>query len=476
MQLTHFRTRYLLPVLMAACLVGAATAGQLNVLLIVVDDLDEEVSFLGDTAAKTPQMERLARESAVFARAYCQSPICGPSRNSFLTGRYPHKTGLYSLDPLFRDVEELKDVTALPQHFRNNGYWSATVGKIFHSKPDKESFDTIHGWMGAFGPFPENPINLDPELPVHPFYDWGPYLEDEETADYKVAQSAVGFLRKASQMDQPFFISVGFFRPHCPLYAPQRWFDLHPLDEIEALGDQSADLDDIPGYAKRLIGYERRQVYNRFLQREGRARSFLQAYRACVSHTDSCIGLVLDALEESGQADNTIVVLLGDHGVQNGKKNLWYKRTLWEASNRVPLVIKTPGVAKAQVVETPVGLIDLFPTLCELAGLETPSGLDGRSLAALTRGGNEAIARQPVLSVFGPGNFSLRSADWRYIRYADGAEELYDHRVDPDERTNLALDPAYLPVLAEFRPLVPVDSAPFARGSKGFGSDLFPGN
>ncbi|QHI68834.1 sulfatase [Tichowtungia aerotolerans] len=458
---------------MVAGLLTQGVMGAPNVLFIAVDDLNTEVGFLGDAHAKTPNMDRLAEQSVVFRRAYCQSPICGPSRNSLLTGRYPHHTGLYSLDPMFRDVEALEDVVSLPQHFRKNGYWSATVGKIYHSKPDPESFDTNHGWMGAFGPFPEKTIHLDSELPVHPYYDWGAFLEDEETADYKVAQSACGFIEKAAKTDQPFFISVGFFRPHCPMYAPQKWFDLHPLEDIVPLPDQSADLKDIPAYGKKLIRYFGRQDYNRFLRENNRAASFLQAYRACVSFTDHCIGQVLDALEKSGQADNTIVVLFGDHGVQNGKKNLWYKRTLWEASTQVPLLIKPAGNSVLQTVQTPVGLIDIYPTLCELAGLEQPAGLEGTSLAGLMRG--EKQVRAPVLSVFGPDNFALRSDRWRYIRYADGAEELYDHRNDPDERTNLALNPENASVLDEFRPQVPKHSEPFAPGSSGLGSGAFPG-
>jgi arylsulfatase A-like enzyme len=452
---------------------SAAAEKMPNVLFIAVDDLNTEVGFLGDPHAKTPNMDRLAEQSVVFSRAYCQSPICGPSRSSFLTGRYPHHTGLYSLDPMFRDVEELKEVISLPQHFRKNGYWSATVGKIYHSKPDPESFDVIHGWMGAFGPFPEETIHLNPELPVHPYYDWGAFLEDEETADYKVAQSACGFIEKATETDEPFFISVGFFRPHCPLYAPQKWFDLHPLEGIVPLPDQSEDLTDIPAYGKKLVSYFGRQDYNRFLRENNRAASFLQAYRACVSFTDHCIGRVLDALEKSGQADHTIVVLFGDHGVQNGKKNLWYKRTLWEASTQVPLLIKPVGTSAGQAVKMPVGLIDLYPTLCELTGLEAPGGLDGTSLTGLMRG--EKTDRDPVLSVFGPDNFALRSDRWRYIRYADGSEELYDHRNDPDEKTNLADNPEYAPVLNEFRPQVPKKSIPFAPGSKGIGSGAFLG-
>ena len=459
-------------VLSAILLWVPAMAAQPNILFIMVDDLNAEVGFLGDPKAKTPNMDRLAAKSVIFNKAYCQAPICGPSRNSMLTGRYPHNTGLYSLYPLFSDVDELKNIVALPHHFRNNGYWSASAGKIYHSKPAPQSFDTNAGWHGGFGPFPQKPIHLSANLNVHPFYDWGAYLVDEETTDYKVAQSAINYIKQAASQQKPFFISAGFFRPHCPLYVPQRWFDLHPLDKIAALPDQSSDMSDISGYAKKLVSYFGNQSYNRFLHDSNHTAAFQQAYRACVSYVDHCIGMVLNELEKSGQANNTIVIIAGDNGMQNGQKNLWWKRTLWEASTQVPLLIKPLGVLSGNTVASPVGLIDLYPTLCDLTGLAHPNGLEGHSLTGLMRG--ETTKRNPALSSFGPGNFALRSERWRYIRYADGSEELYDHQKDSKEMTNLALNPEFSSILAEFRPMVPKESKPFAPGSKDLGSNAFP--
>jgi arylsulfatase A-like enzyme len=450
---------------------AAFAADRPNVLFMMVDDLNTDVGFLGDMDAKTPHLDRLAEQGTVFKNAHCAAPICGPSRNSLLTGIYPHKTGLYGLDPLFREVDDLKNLVALPQLFRENGYSAPCVGKIYHTKPDPESFDKFYGWFGAFGPFPENPIHLDPDLPVHPYYDWGPFLTEPETADAQVAQTAVRLIKKAAETEQPFFLSVGFFRPHCPLYAPQEWFDKHPLDTIEPATDQSDDLADIPAYAKKLVNYQERQTYSKWL-RDGHSASFLQAYRACVSFSDHCAGKVLAALEETGLADNTIVVLCGDHGVHNGRKNLWYKRTLWNASTQVALVIKAPG-RRPRRIQTAVGLIDIYPTLCELAGLEPPQPLDGRSLVNLMDGEKET--RPPALTSHGPGNFSLQDERWHYIRYADGSEELYDRSADPQERTNLAGEPESEDIIARFAPFVPETSEPFAPGSAGLASPAFPG-
>jgi arylsulfatase A-like enzyme len=463
-----------MPGLLGVPVVFAADSAAPNVLFIVVDDLNTEVGFLGDPHAITPNMDRLAAQSTVFENAHCQAPICGPSRNSFLTGKYPHHTGLYGLDPLFRDVPALATLTSLPQHFRGNGYESFCVGKIYHQKADPESFDKNFGWFGAFGPFPEKTINLDPDLPVHPYYDWGPFLEEPETADFNVAQTTARLIRESASAKKPFFIATGFFRPHCPLYAPQKWFDLHPIDQISSVTNQSDDVEDIPPYGRRLVSYYSRQNYSEWLLEGERSASFLQAYRACVSFTDHCLGIVLDALKESGLEDNTIVVFLGDQGVQNGQKNLWYKRTLWSKTTRVPLLIKMQG-EKERRIKAPVGLIDIFPTLCDLSGLAQPEGLDGLSLAGLIDGKAGAENRPPVITSHGPGNFSLCDERWCYIRYADGSQELYDHLNDPEERKNLAANPEYKSVIEKFTPFVPEASVPFVPGCSGLASDAFPG-
>lgn len=440
-----------------------------NVVLIVVDDLNADVGFLGREWAKTPELDRLAGRSLVFENAHCQAPICGPSRNSILTGRYPHSTGLYALEPLFRDVPALERLKSLPQWFREHGYRTAVVSKIYHAKPDKLGQDDFHGGYG-FGPFPEAPLSLDKDLPVHPFYDFGEYLTDAETTDASVAAKAGELAKELAAGSQPFFLAVGFLRPHCPMYAPKRWFDLHPLSGIAPYEDQSADLEDVPAYARKLV--PRENVYHRWLLLQDRARRFQQSYRAAVSFVDHCIGLFIETLRGAGLEDNTIIVLTSDHGVQNGRKNVWFKRTLWEASTHVPLLIRLPGQEQSRRFDAPVGLIDIFPTLCDLAGLPAPDGLEGHSLVPLVEG--REMDRPPVLTSHGPGNFAVRDKRWRYIRYADGSEELYDHATDPDERTNLAGDPAFTPEKKRLGTSVPVTWVDFAPGSQGIGSAAFP--
>lgn len=460
--------------LLAAGNASTATPARPNVLFIVIDDLNTDVGFLGDTHAGTPCMDKLAGKSVVFENAHCQAPICGPSRNSFLTGKYPHHTGLYGLEPMFREVDDLKGITTLPQYFRENGYTSTGIGKIFHTKPDGKSFDKTFGWFGAFGPFPPQPIHPDKDLHVHTYYDWGPYLEDPETADYKVAETAVQCLKEAASSEKPFFLSVGFFRPHCPLYAPQHWFDIHPLDSIAPAKDGTEDMADISPYAMKLVSYGAIRKFSQWLLQDNRSAGFLQAHRACVSLTDHCVGMVWDALVQAGLEKNTIVVLLSDQGVQNGKKNLWFKRTLWEATTRVPLLIRTPQQDREQKIRTPVGLIDLYPTLCELAGLPVPAGLDGLSLLPLMQGRADATNRPPALTTYGPGNSSLRDDRWRYIHYADGSEELYDHSTDPEERNNLASSPESASVIKRLKPFLPNEYKDFAPGTAGLGSGAFP--
>lgn len=446
-----------------------------NILFIVSDDMNDELGFLGNISAKSPHLDQLASQSVVFESAYCQSPICGPSRNSFLTGRYPHKTGLYGLDPLFRDTKKWENLVALPQFFKEHGYSSNAVGKIYHTKADPKSFDQFFGWFGGFGATPKQLINLDPKLPVTPMYDWGPRSEDSETSDYKVADQAIELIREKSQEQKPFFIAAGFFRPHCPTYAPQRWFDLHPLETIPKERDRSDEVKEVPPYALKLVNYNDNQKFTQWLLHTGKSESYIQAYWACVSEMDYNVGRVLDSLKASGKFDNTIIVFCGDQGMQNGSKNLWFKRTLWEKTARVPLIIKPAANTSSLRIKAPVGLIDIYPTLCELTGLPAQEGLDGKSLAGLIQKKEDEKSRSPALTCFGPGNFSLRNDRYRYTRYADGSEELYDHETDPNEIHNLAKKPELKPVIDQFSPFVPVTSEPFIEGTKDMGSSAFPG-
>jgi choline-sulfatase len=451
----------------------------LNVLFIIVDDLSRQVGFLGDESASTPSMDTLAQSSIVFENAFAQAPLCNPSRVSFLTGVYPHYTGIYGLKPNFWELEEYADLLTLPQHFRKNGYHTGSVGKVLHHERHSPSFDLVEGWFGAFGPFPPEPLNLEPNSQFSKYFDWGPLLDETETADYQVASAAMEYIRSAPYGDSPFFLAVGFFRPHVPLYAPQEYFDLHPISSVQVPVTERSTIEEIGDFAKQLISYNSGQKFNTYLQDQDRARGFLQAYRASVSLTDSQVGRVLGELEESGHADETIVVMIGDHGVQNGAKNLWFKRTLWEQTAGVPMLISIPGVVPRRI-DMPVGLVDLFPTLSEIAGLPAPDQLQGISLVPWIEApdGVYGRVREPVLTVHGPGNVSIRDGRWRYIRYADGSEELYDHWQDTIESVNLVADdqdPEIQNALESLRYSIPEVFSDFAPGTEGMSSAAYPG-
>jgi len=450
-----------------------------NVLFLIVDDLNTQVGFLGDETAHTPRMDALANESIIFEHAYAQAPICNPSRTSFLTGIYPHSTGLYGQRPEFWEVEGYDGAVTLPLHFRNNGYHTASIGKVTNYRRHTPSFDYTKGWFGAFGPFPDAPLNLPENSGFSKYFDWGPLLEEPETADYKVASAAVDYLRSEKFCESPFFLAVGFFRPHVPLFAPKKYFDLHPLATVNPPVTRETTVTAIPEFAKQLVSYSSEQRFNRFLSEEDRGRGFLQAYRASVSLADEQIGRILDSLAESDHAQNTIVVIIGDHGVQNGAKNLWFKRTLWEKTLAVPMVIHIPDYPYRRM-DMPVGLIDLFPTLSEIAGLTIPAQVEGVSLLPWIDSpeGDVGRVREPVITVHGPGNVSIRDQRWRYIRYEDESEELYDHSNDPDESSNLVAGESVhelQPILEGFRHLIPATFSGFAPGTSGMASAAYPG-
>ncbi|MBW7862901.1 MAG: sulfatase [Candidatus Hydrogenedentes bacterium] len=458
-------------VLGAACASGAAAGNpdtRPNVLFISIDDLNDWVGCLGGhPQANTPNLDRLAGEGVLFENAHCQAPICTPSRGSLLSGMLPSTTGLYFLAPQYREAETLRDSVSLPQYFREHGYLSLGVGKTFHTGTDPLSFDEYGGEMGSFGPRPEKKLSLPKG---HPLWDWGAFPErDEEMPDHKIALWAKDKL--AQPHDRPFFLSVGFYRPHVPMYAPQKWFDLHPRGGIILPEASPDDLADIPPFALDLT-YGAAAPRHEYVVSLNEWDHAVQSYLACTSFVDHCVGIVLDALRDSGHADNTLVVLWGDHGFHLGEKMRWEKRSLWEEATRAPLMLAGPGVRRGGRCRRPVGMIDLYPTLAELCGLPPKAGLDGQSLRPLVEDPDTPWER-PALTTFGPDNHSLRSERYRYTRYADGSEELYDHDNDPNEGTNLAGKAGSADIIAEMRPWLPkVNRAPLP-GSKGSNSPLY---
>ncbi len=452
---------------------AAETAAKPNLLFIAIDDLNDWVGCLdGHPQARTPNIDRLAKRGTLFVNAHCQGPICGPSRASLLSGYYPHVTGIYQ-QPKGKAME--KDRTffhgrMVSHYFADHGYRTLAVGKITHGYSAKLAFDSYGGKFDGSGPKPSGGRRFNYHLPDVPWTgtqtDWGAFPEkDDDMSDHKSADWAVE--RLAGESKDPFFLAVGFIRPHVPFYVPQKWFDLFPLDAVQLPPVRNDDLRDVPEISRRIHELPK---YPRlvFLQRNDNEqfRKCVQAYLACVAFVDHQVGRVLDAMDKGPHADNTVVVLFSDHGYHLGEKDRVSKHSLWEESARVPLIVvpaKSQGgqFGKAgQLCSKPVGLIDLYPTMLEMCGLPAKKSNQGNSMVPLLRNPS-ADWRFATLTTYARGNHSLRSERYRYLRFEDGSEELYDHAQDPNEWTNLATRPKYVELLKQFRRELPAEEAPY---------------
>ncbi len=444
-------------------------AGQrANVLFIAIDDQNDWVGPLGGhPLAKTPNLDRLAVRGTTFLNAHVQSPLCNPSRTSLMLGLRPTTTGIYGLSPWFRRLPQWQDRVTLPQHFKAHGYRTFTTGKIYHGGvggPQQRAaeFD-VWGPPGGVGARPEKKLIPPTPMGNHPLMDWGVFPHrDEDKQDYKVASWAVEQIGNMPK-DQPFFLATGFFLPHVPCYATPKWFDLYPDDESVLPAVKEDDRDDTPRFSW-YLHWRLPEPRLKWMRENNQWRNLVRSYLACTSFVDAQVGRLLDALEESGLADNTIVVLWGDHGYHLGEKDITGKNTLWERSTRVPLIFAGPGVRAGQRCTRPAELLDMYPTLVELCGLAERDDLEGISLVPQLRDATAARQR-PAITSHNQGNHGVRSERWRYIRYADGSEELYDHQNDPQEWTNLAGDPEFASVLEEHRRWLPEIDVPPASGS-----------
>jgi len=431
-----------------------------NVLSICFDDLNDWIEPLrGHPQVKTPNFNRLAERCVTFNHAYCAAPICNPARAALLTGVMPASSSLYYLKPLIRECEATRRAVTLPQQFARHGYHSVGVGKIFHQRDDLE-FEEYAGTFGAFGPVPEQPVTCGL---THRLWDWGnwPGLTDEMMPDYQIAEWAGARLQQ--RFDRPFFLAVGFRRPHVPMYAPPRWFDLYPLEQVELPPHRESELADVPPYGQDL-SWSFVAPRHEWIVRHGEWRHAVQSYLACVSFVDAQLGRLLDALDRSPHAANTLIVLWSDHGFHLGTKQRWGKRSLWEPATHIPLMFAVPGMRGGRVCERTVGQLDIYPTLMDLCGLPQPMDLQGRSLVPLLEDPQQAWP-WPALTSFGQNNHAVRSENWRYIVYADGSEELYDHRRDPHEFTNLAREPQHREIIERHREWLPQINQPMVAGS-----------
>ena len=422
-----------------------------NVLLIAIDDLNDWIGCMGGhPQAQTPHMDRLAARGVLFNNAHCQSPVCNPSRASMMTSLYPSTTGLYFLSPHLSRSLVAKKNTLMPQRFLDEGYYVTGAGKLFHAAQNQKYLPNYAGDFGGFGPFPKKKISPFPGMRL---WDWGVFpAEDSMMPDYKIA--AWGAKQLAKLHDKPLFLATGFYTPHVPQYAPQKWFDLYPMESLQLPKVIVEDLKDISEYGSNITRLRHVAPTMDWVKENAQWKPLVQSYLACISFTDHQIGKMLDALDASRYKDNTYVVLYSDHGFHQGEKERFAKRSLWEDGTRTPMIIAGPGIAKGKVCSKPTQLLDIYPTLLELAGLQADPKLEGNSLVPLLKN-PQADWPHYARTSFGPGNYAIVSEDYRYIHYNDGSEEFYDHSKDTHEWNNVITHPEYAERIKNHRAQIP---------------------
>jgi iduronate 2-sulfatase len=431
----------------------SALAQKPNVLFLAVDDLRAELGCYGVEHVYSPNIDSLAERAMRFDNAYVQSSFCNPCRASFLTGLRPDKTGVLDNKSYFRD--NLPDVQTLPELFRKNGYYACNIGKIFHGP--MKMCDPERSWdrceLPTTSAIGRKGSGRDMSNGMLKWCNWRACEGgDEEQADGQSARLAVEFLE--TEQRKPFFLAVGFHKPHDPFHAPAKYFELYPQDKIKLYRDPD-DLSSAPIFAK-IRGFAK--VFDKFTERD--RKEFMRAYLACISFTDAQIGRVLNALQSSPYSKNTIIVFVSDHGYHLGQRNWWNKNTLYEHTSRAPLLIHTPemrmeGASCSSIVE----FVDIYPTLVELCGISAPSHeLDGRSFVALLDNPRLPFKETAYMQLTRGkvDGRAVRDRRYRYIEFDRGAKgrELFDHKNDPDEFYNLAGNPEYSDVLNRMRTLL----------------------
>ena len=469
MKLFRIRILWVLALLALGSSLRAAPQ-QPNILVIVLDD---ENAFAGRTDLApepvTPNLDRLGKRGVTFANAQCPAPVCNPSRCAIFSGLRPSTSGIYEDaqgSPTGQHI--LTHTTSLPDYFRERGYKTAGGGKVFAA-----SFGSLfkhHLWEETMDADRkgrlQDPRPPESKLPLSGLkgkHDFGGFpASREQMADWQFAGWAEEFLQKPQE--KPFFLAVGIVKPHTPWYVPKEYFDLFPPDKInipDLTADENAGLPAEMQTKRKQIKQAEPLV--------ARRKELVAAYLAASRYADDCTGRILDALEKGPHRDNTIVVVFGDNGYQFGEKNHWSKGRLWEGSAHIPLVMAGPGVVQGQTSKRPVSLVDLYPTLLELAGLPAKPDLDGVSIVPLLKDPSAPWER-PALTTAGVRNHALRTERWRYIRYADGSEELYDHDADPLEHVNVASRPEFAAVKEDLRKWFPKHDEPM-NPPKGKGGD-----
>lgn len=463
-----------------------------NVLFIAVDDLNDWIGCLdGHPQSQTPNMDRLAARGVLFTNAHCAAPACNPSRAAVFSGRMAQQTGIWSNESP-RLEREHPDMVLLPNAFATAGYRTWGTGKLLHStsatkslfadhftveqrwspftrsavrytdaeQPSKGTANPRHVVTDAQGrsvilPLNRMPSDRNPQNREGESFDWGPIdVPEAEMGDTQITDWATQKMADATEV--PFFLAVGYYRPHIPLWAPQKYFERFTESSASLPEIRTDDLNDLSSLARRWATDPVTAGRHSTVIQHGQWQAAVEAYLACTTFVDHQIGRLLDALDTTYRSDNTVIVLWSDHGWHLGEKQHWGKWTGWERSTRVPLIIVPPKQRAGNFAPAgsrcsqPVSLIDLFPTLAELCDVTVPKGLDGQSLVPLLRQPSHDTGRV-IATTFEPGNVSLRTDRWRYIRYVDSSEELYDHRTDPHEWTNVAANPEHVTLIRELR-------------------------
>lgn len=442
-----------------------ADAKKLNVLFIVSDDLNTGLGCYGHPLVKSPHIDRLAQRGVRFDRAYCQYPLCNPSRASFLTGLRPDNTGVVDNAVHFR--QKNPHHVTLPQLFQQHGYFVARVGKLYHygvpTQIGTDGLDDKASWQQVINPRGRDKDDEDKIFSLQKGQFGGTLSwlaadgTDEEQTDGKGAAAAIELLEQ--HRDKPFFLAVGFYRPHTPYVAPKKYFQMYPTDKVglaESVADDRADIP-TPALSVRTANYG----IDEKLQREAR-----QAYFAATTFMDAQVGKLLDAVERLGLSDSTIIIFTSDHGYHLGEHGLWQKQSVFEESARVPMIVAVPGMKTAgKTTRGLAELVDLYPTIADLCGLKAPANLDGESLRAQLEDPSATGQTKAITQVFRGGGknmmrvrgYSVRTDRYRYTAWAHGekGEELYDHATDPHEFTNLAGKPEHAPIVTELKKLLP---------------------
>ena len=476
--------RYLcicLYVILFSVLVGCSSGGEEdlvdhpNILFISIDDLNDWVEPLGGhSQSLTPNLDSFSEQAVTFKRNYTPSPACNPSRAALLSGMHTFESGMYSNYQDWREVPRLQGVETLNEYFRNNGYFTAGAGKIYHyGQVDSDGWDeyspSIENPMPSYHRPQGAPVNMPEFKYMYGAFDWSRIpLEDEETGDFK----SVEYISEKLQEDHenPFFLAAGIYRPHLPWYVPKKYFDKFPIEEVKLPRTMDGDTSDLGKRAKELI--ERGGNYHRHVVEAGQWKRAVQGYLASIAYADAMVGRLLRALENSKYSDNTIVVLWSDHGWQLGEKKHWRKFALWENLIRTLLMVKVPegvrvmpdGSVPREVEESLTSLLDIYPTLIELTGLPEKKNLDGRSLVPLLKNRGDFEDR-PVVTTYDYADYSVRYKNWHYINYVDGSEELYNLRRDPHEWDNLAGEEKYESVENKLAGFIPENPVPLSDSS-----------